>query len=68
MDDPRILPPDLLMPPDDGACRHLPRLRMPAVVLLGTAGGGRSRPRDFSLDGALLLPARASLLPAAAGL
>ena len=27
------------MPPDDGACRHLPRLRMPAVVLPGTAGG-----------------------------
>jgi hypothetical protein len=58
MDDPRILLPDLLMPPD-GACRHLPRLRMPAVVLPGTAGGtvdlGRA---TFSLDGALLLPPR----------
>jgi peroxiredoxin len=38
MDDPRILPPDLPMPPDDGACRHLPQLRTPAVVLPGTAG------------------------------
>jgi peroxiredoxin len=39
MGDPRILPPDLPMPPDDGACRHLPQLRTPTVVLPGTAGG-----------------------------
>jgi peroxiredoxin len=48
MDDPRILPPDLPMPPDDGACRHLPGLRMPALALPGTAGGmvdlGRAMP------------------------
>ena len=38
MDDPRILPPDLPTPPDDGACRHLSGLRMPAVALPGTGG------------------------------
>jgi len=37
--DPRILPPDLPVPPDDGACRHLPRLRMPVVTLPATTGG-----------------------------
>ena len=39
MSDPRILPPDLPVPPDDGACRHLPGLRMPALALPATTGG-----------------------------
>jgi peroxiredoxin len=48
MTDPQRLPPDLPVPPDDGACRHLPGLRMPALALPGTAGGmvdlGRATP------------------------
>jgi len=39
MNDPRILPPDLPVPLDDGACRHLPGLRMPALALPATTGG-----------------------------
>src|SRR5665213_904142 len=39
MTDPQRLPPDLPVPPDDGACRHLPGLWMPALALPGTAGG-----------------------------
>lgn len=39
MTDPQHLPPDLPVPSDDGACRHLSGLRMPAVALPGTAGG-----------------------------
>lgn len=39
MNDPRILPPDLPAPPDDGACRHLPGLRMPTLALPATTGG-----------------------------
>ena len=48
MTDPQRLPPDLPVPPDDGACRHLPGLRMPALALPGTGGGtvdlGRATP------------------------
>jgi peroxiredoxin len=32
------LPADLPVPIDDGACRHLPTMRMPALRLLSTAG------------------------------
>lgn len=32
------LPPDLPEPIDDGACRHLPGMRVPSVVLPSTAG------------------------------
>lgn len=39
MRDPQMLPPNLPIPADDGACRHLPGLRMPAVALPGTNGG-----------------------------
>ena len=38
------LPPDLPVPQDDGACRHLPGLRLPAVALRSTA----ARPVDLS--------------------
>ncbi len=39
MSDPRILPPDLPVPPDDGACRHLPGSRIPTLALPATTGG-----------------------------
>lgn len=39
MSGPRILPPDLPVPPDDGTCRHLPGLRMPTLALPATTGG-----------------------------
>ena len=32
------LPPDLPVPVDDGACAHLPGMRLPAVALTSTAG------------------------------
>jgi len=32
------LPPNLPVPEDDGACRHLPGMRAPAVALVSTAG------------------------------
>ena len=48
MTDPQRLPPNLPVPLDDGACRHLPGLRMPALALPGTGGGtvdlGRATP------------------------
>src|SRR5690348_11027316 len=31
------LPPDLPIPKDDGACAHLPRMRLPAIALPSTA-------------------------------
>jgi peroxiredoxin len=39
MSDPSRLPPDLPAPPDDGAGRHLPGLRLPAVTLPASGGG-----------------------------
>ena len=44
------LPQDLPVPTDDGACRHLPGMRVPSVVLPSTAGrmvdmGSLSAPR-----------------------
>jgi peroxiredoxin len=36
--DPMILPPDLPVPVDDGACQHLPGLRVPPVPLRSTRG------------------------------
>jgi peroxiredoxin len=36
--DPRILPPDLPAPEDDGAARHLPGLALPPLRLPSTAG------------------------------
>ena len=36
--DPRVLPPDLPVPIDDGAARHLPGMELPAVALPSTAG------------------------------
>src|SRR4029079_2551965 len=33
------LPPDLPVPEDDGACDHLPGLRLPSIPLPSTAGG-----------------------------
>jgi len=37
-DDLHALPPDLPVPVDDGACAHLPGMRLPAVALTSTAG------------------------------
>jgi peroxiredoxin len=34
--DPNILPPDLPVPQDDGAARHLAGMRLPAIALAGT--------------------------------
>jgi peroxiredoxin len=39
-DDIHTLPPDLPVPEDDGAADHLPGMRMPALILPSTAGGG----------------------------
>jgi len=36
---PLDLPPDLPVPVDDGACVHLPRMRVPAIALPTTVGG-----------------------------
>ncbi|HEU0022990.1 MAG TPA: peroxiredoxin [Thermoleophilaceae bacterium] len=36
--DPYSLPPDLPMPEDDGAARHLPGMRVPALALPATTG------------------------------
>jgi peroxiredoxin len=36
--DPRVLPPDLPVPVDDGAARHLPGMELPALALPSTAG------------------------------
>jgi peroxiredoxin len=36
--DPRVLPPDLPVPEDDGAARHLPGTDLPALSLPSTAG------------------------------
>jgi peroxiredoxin len=36
--DPRVLPPDLPVPEDDGAARHLPGMELPALRLSSTAG------------------------------
>jgi len=36
--DPRVLPPDLPVPQDDGAARHLPGAELPALSLPSTAG------------------------------
>ena len=36
--DPRVLPPDLPVPEDDGAARHLPGTELPALSLPSTAG------------------------------
>jgi len=38
-DDVYTLPPDLPVPEDDGACRHLPGLRLPSIALPSTQGG-----------------------------
>ncbi|GGR99407.1 peroxiredoxin [Deinococcus sedimenti] len=38
MTDPHVLPADLPVPTDDGACTHLPGLRWPAQALPGTDG------------------------------
>ncbi|HJS47730.1 MAG TPA: peroxiredoxin [Gemmatimonadales bacterium] len=38
-DDLHTLPPDLPIPVDDGACRHLPGLALPSVALPSTRGG-----------------------------
>ena len=38
-DDPNFLPPDLPVPIDDGAAKHLAGLAIPAVALPSTAGG-----------------------------
>lgn len=35
----RELPPDLPVPEDDGACRHLPGLVVPSTPVLATSGG-----------------------------
>ncbi len=45
--DPRRLPPDLPIPEDDGACRHLPGLAVPSVPLMATDGAtvDLARPR-----------------------
>jgi peroxiredoxin len=37
-DDISILPPDLPVPVDDGACDHLPGMRLPAIPLHATSG------------------------------
>lgn len=39
MSDPHQLPPDLPAPSDDGACHHLPGLRVPTVTLPASSGG-----------------------------
>jgi len=36
--DPRVLPPDLPVPEDDGAARHLPEAELPALSLPSSAG------------------------------
>jgi len=36
--DPMTLPPDLPVPVDDGACQHLPGMRVPPVSLQSTSG------------------------------
>jgi peroxiredoxin len=36
--DPTVLPPDLAVPQDDGAARHLAGLKLPSVVLTATNG------------------------------
>ena len=38
IDDLYTLPPDLPVPIDDGACNHLPGMRLPSVPLVSTAG------------------------------
>jgi len=38
-DDISRLPPDLPVPIDDGACDHLPGMRMPEIALRSTSGG-----------------------------
>ena len=37
--DPMFLPPDLPVPEDDGAARHLPGIAVPGVALAATTGG-----------------------------
>ena len=37
--DPMFLPPDLPVPEDDGAARHLPGTAVPGVALAATTGG-----------------------------
>ncbi len=37
-DDISVLPPDLPVPVDDGACDHLPGMRLPAIPLRSTSG------------------------------
>jgi peroxiredoxin len=36
--DPNVLPPDLPVPPDDGAARHLAGMKLPAIALAATDG------------------------------
>src|SRR4051812_20772088 len=36
--DPMTFPPDLPVPADDGACQHLPGMRVPPVSLRSTGG------------------------------
>lgn len=47
-DDLHSLPPDLPVPADDGAARHLPGLAVPAVALPSTAGGAVRLDEPFS--------------------
>lgn len=59
MTDPLALPEDLPEPADDGACDHLPGLKLPPVPLPATDGGtvdlsalsGRTVPYAYPLTG-----------------
>ena len=72
------LPPDLPRPVDDGACRHLPGMRVPRIVLPSTAGcmvnlGSLTPPRTviycYPMTGVpgKLLPEGWDMIPGARG-
>jgi len=78
MSDPYVLPPDLPVPVDDGACDHLPGLRMPPIVLpstrgrmvdVGALGRGRAVIYCYPMTGVpgRPLPAGWDLVPGARG-